>query len=152
MNGCGTHGLPRSASYSTTTNAPARPEVRGECPDDRDLPIARDVMEAVGRNETVQLGEVERTGQVGVQRRVFDIGEARPDRRLVRAQRPPISIDRHDPPARPEQIGEGQRERALPRPDVGPRAAGLDGRPEQADVIAWSTAASRCSGGRPRRR
>ena len=36
-----------------------------------------DVVEAVGRDETVELGEIQRTGQVGVQRRVLDVGEAR---------------------------------------------------------------------------
>ena len=36
---------------------------------------------------------------------------------------------------RPEQVGECQRERALPGPDVGPRPARLDGRTDQAHVI-----------------
>jgi len=92
-------------------------------------------VEAVGRDETVKFGETQGTGEVGVQRRVLDVGEARTNGGLVRAQRPPISIDRDDPPARAEQIGEGQGERPVPRPDVRPGAARLDGRPEQADVI-----------------
>ena len=113
----------------------ARAQVPGECPDDRHLPVARDVMEAVGRDETIQLGEIQRAGQVGGERRELDVREARPDGSLVGAQRPAVAIDRDDAPARTEQVGKGKRERPLPCPDVGPRPAGLDRRPEQADMI-----------------
>ena len=64
LNGCGTHGLPRSASYSTTTNAAARPEVRRRAPRTTvDLPVARDEMEAVGRDQAVERGQVQRAGR-----------------------------------------------------------------------------------------
>ena len=66
-------------------------------------------------------------------------GKRAPDRLLVRPERAPVPIDRHDPPARTEQVRQGERERPLPRPDVGPRPArtgSLDRRPQQRDVIA----------------
>ena len=82
----------------------ARPQVRGERADDRDLPVARHVMEAVGRDQPVQLGEVERTGQVGDSVVSIVVREARPDRRLVRPERPPRP-DRRRRSARPDRAG-----------------------------------------------
>ena len=111
------------------------PQVPRERPDDFDLPIASDVVQAVGRDEPVELGECERTGQVRGERRELDRRETGSDRCFVRPERPRVTIDRHDPPARSEQVGEGKRERALPCPDVRPRPARLDRGAEEADVI-----------------
>jgi hypothetical protein len=132
--------------------APARPQVRGERSDDRHLPVPRDVVQAVGRHQAVQKGQIQRPGQVGDQRREIDVGKPRTDGGLVRPQRPRIAIDRRDPAARPEQVGERQRECTLPCSDVGPRPARLDRGPEQPDVIRVVHAASRCSGARRPRR
>src|SRR3954469_18576373 len=51
----------------------AGPKVRGERPDDGDLSLARHVMEAVRGDEAIELGQLERAGQVrchGEQRHV----------------------------------------------------------------------------------
>ncbi len=54
---------------------------------------------------------------------------------LVLAQGARIPIDRDDPPAWSEQIGQRERECPVSGPHIGPRSAGLDGGPQQPDVI-----------------
>ena len=46
-----------------------------------------------------------------------------------------VAIDGHDPPARPEQVGEGQRERPLPAPMSAHVPPGSTAGAEQADVV-----------------
>ena len=101
-----------------------------------DLPVARHVVEAVGRDQPVELAAA-RAGRSGRRRSVSDrtSGKARRDGRVVLVRAPGVPVDRDDPPARAEQVGQRQRERALPRPDVGPGPARCDRRPEQPDVI-----------------
>ncbi len=124
VNGCGTQGLPRSASYSTTMNgAPGR-----RCD-------ASDRMTATWRSRGTKWrllaatnpssgGSARRGGEVGDEGRQRQDREARGQDFRVRPQRAGVPIERDDPGARAEQVGEGQRERPLPRADVRPGAAG----------------------------
>ena len=126
--------------------------MRGERGDDLDLSVASDEVEAVRRNEAVERRERERPPEVGDERLDRDGREPCLDGLVVPLERPPIAIDRDDPPARTEQVRERKRERALPGTDVRPRPAGSHGRPQQRDVVGVVHAPSRCSAGRPPRR
>ena len=136
----------------------AGPEVRGQRSDDR-RPAGRGATKwrLFAATSPSRASSAER--QRSVAREVGDAGSSGASPGSVTrtaaafvSQRAPVAIDGDDPPARTEQVGQGQRERALPCPDVRPRAARLDRRTEQGDVIAVVHRVSRCSGARPRRR
>ena len=101
----------------------ARPEVRGQRPDHDDLPVARHEVEAVRGDEAVE----PRAASSG-RREVGD--ERRPARRRETARRRPrrwcaaprVAVDRDDPAAGSEQVGERQRERARSRRRCPPRS------------------------------
>ena len=157
LNGFGTHGLPRSASYSTTRNGAARPEVRGKVPDDRRLPVAGDEMEAVRGHEPVERRQLERAGQVGHLRQPCRRGEA--------LGHPPVVLPEGAPSRSTATIvAPGPSRSASARvnaPSPAPMSAQVAGRPasgsgrvtavaEQRDVVAvvhaqpvfWSPAAT----------
>ena len=79
-------------------------------------------MEAVGRDEAVELGQLQRAGRS--RRRASSYSTSgkralRPPSAFARSA-PRVAVDRDDPPAGPEQVGECQRERTLPRPRCRP--------------------------------
>ncbi len=89
-----------------------------------DLPVARYEMQAVRGDQAVERRQRQRGRQVPDQRRELDGREAGRDGRRIRPERPRVAIHGHDPRARPEQVGQGQGERPLPCPDIGPGTAG----------------------------
>ena len=121
-NGCGTQGLPRSASYSTTMNgAPGRRCAASDRIDGH-LPVAR------ARNAGCwpRPGRRAAAGRAGRSRSATRVvssvaGNRAATRRGVRPQRTGVAVHGDDPRARPEQVGEGKGERTLPGPDVRPR-------------------------------
>ena len=103
----------------------ARPEVRGQGPDGRDLPIARRRSAGCWPRP----GHRAAAGRAGPSgRRRASSGRRREPRRDglgVRRERAGVAVHGDDLRARPEQVGQGERERAVARADVRPGAARL---------------------------
>jgi hypothetical protein len=115
---------------------PTWSKVPGEPSDHRNLSISRHEMQAVGRDQRVQRrAQVEPSREVRNERLQVDRGKARRHRVNVCGERAGVPIDRNDPPAWSEQVGQGHRERTSPGPDIGPRSAWLNSVAEQRDMI-----------------
>ena len=110
----------------------------------------RDEMEAVRGDETVQPGSASGPREVGHERLDRDAGVPSPaTAAAVWRSGPGVAVDRDDPRARPEQVGQGEGEGAGPGADVRPRPTGFHGAAQQPDVVGVVHRASPCSAARP---
>ncbi len=118
----------------------ARAEQRRDSPDDRDvvgLEVQRVGHHDPGERRQVVCAEVAR--EVGNDLAEHGRREACRHGRGLLTERPGVAIDRHDPAARPEKVGQGEREGARARPEVGPVGATgpgrLDAAPQELDMV-----------------
>ena len=94
-------------------------------------------MQRVRHHDPVERGQLERLREVGGKRRDGDIREGVSERPQLDPQGAAVPVDRVDRAGGTEKVGQGEGERSLARPEVGPgRATPADALPEQSDVVA----------------
>ena len=94
-------------------------------------------MEAVGREHAVERAGREAAREVGDDGLDAPLpGSARPRGERIVLQRPAIPVHAMIRARRPEDIGQRERERPLPRPELEPsRTGALDAGADQGDVV-----------------
>ena len=126
LNGCGTQRIAVIRVVLDHQESTARTNQRGKAPHGSDLPVARHEVEAVRGHDPVQASDLERAVEVRDEGLEADGREADGHRPSVCTERSGVAIHRNHGGARPEQLGERERERATPGADVRPALAGSD--------------------------